>query len=167
MKYLLFIFIFFFIAVSCTNKQKNINQENKIKHDSIVQIDTGYNEKLAKKLGADDYGMKIYIMAFLKRGDNPSNDSVERAKLQRAHLDNINRLAKQGILVVAGPFLDDGDIRGIYIFNVSTIKEARKLTESDPAIQVGALKMELHKWYGSAALIELNKLHTRIAKTNI
>lgn len=68
---------------------------------------------------------------------------------------------------MAGPFMDDGDIRGIYIFNVKTIEEAQALTETDPAIKAGRLIMELHPWYGSAALMQINQLHKKIAKEQI
>lgn len=87
-------------------------------------------------------------------------------KLQRAHLDNIRRLAEEGKLVVVGPFLDDGEIRGIYVFNVSSIEEAKKLTESDPAIKLGTLIMELHPWNGSAALKKVNEIHSEISVLN-
>jgi uncharacterized protein len=117
---------------------------------------------LAEELGADDYGMRQYVMAFLKAGPNRSQSQEEAMKLQKAHLDNITRMANEGTLVLAGPFLDDGDIRGIYIFNVKTIEEARALTETDPAIQAGRLAMELHPWYGSAALMKVNEIHNRL-----
>jgi hypothetical protein len=52
--------------------------------------------------------------------------------------------------------MDGGEVRGIYIFDVQTIEEARKLTASDPAVKAGTLVMELHPWYGSAALKDLN-----------
>ncbi|MBS1528348.1 MAG: hypothetical protein JST19_22065, partial [Bacteroidetes bacterium] len=93
-----------------------------------------YDAGLAKKLGADEYGMKTYVMAFLKTGPNRLKDSAARAELQKAHLKNIIRLADEGKLIVAGPFLDDQDIRGIFIFNVSSVEEAKKLTETDPAV---------------------------------
>ena len=126
-----------------------------------------YDSALAQKVGADDYGMKPYVMAFLKAGPNRDRDSLEAAKLQRAHLDNIFRLADEGKLVVAGPFMDTGAIRGIYIFDVRTLKEAQALTASDPAIQAGSLVMELHQWYGSAALPLLIDLHKKIEKKKI
>ena len=126
-----------------------------------------YDSLLAQQLGADDYGMRQYVMAFLKSGPNRSQDSAEAAQLQRAHLDNIGRLAEEGKLSLAGPFLDGGELRGIYIFNVSGIEEAKKLTETDPAIQQGRLVMELHPWYGSAALMQVNEIHKKIAKINI
>lgn len=86
--------------------------------------------------------------------------------IQRANLDNIRRMAKNGDLVLAGPFMDGGDIRGIYIFNVSTVEEARVLTETDSAIQAGRLQMELHPWYGSPALMKVNEIHASISKEN-
>lgn len=127
---------------------------------------TNYNKQLADSLKADEYGMKTYVMAFLKRGPNRNQDSATAAQLQKAHLENIQRMANDGKLIVAGPFLDKGDVRGIYIFDVTTIEEARKLTETDPAIKAGRLEMELHLWYGSAALMLVNNIHNQIAKTN-
>jgi uncharacterized protein YciI len=117
---------------------------------------------MAKRLGADAYGMRQYVMAFLKAGPTRSQDSVTAVELQKAHLRNIQRMVKEGNLVLAGPFLDDTDIKGIYIFNVGSLEEAKALTESDPAIKAGRLVMELHPWYGSAALQMVNDLHTRI-----
>ncbi|MGI9013391.1 MAG: YciI family protein [Phycisphaerales bacterium] len=125
-----------------------------------------FDAALAERLGADQYGMKRYVMAFLKAGPNRSQNAEEAAALQSAHLANIRRLASEGKLVVAGPFLDDGEVRGIYIFNAETIEEARELTATDPAIQAGRLVMELHPWYGSAALQEVNTIHSRIAPEN-
>lgn len=126
-----------------------------------------FDSSLAKKLGADDYGMKKYVMAFLREGKNKNLDSVESANLQIAHLKNIIRLADEGKLIVAGPFLDDQPVRGIFIFNVSSIEEAKKLTETDPAIRAGVLEMDLRPWYGSAALIEAIRLHKIIEKKSI
>ena len=130
-------------------------------------IDTTFDAALADRLGADDYGMKTYVMALLKRGPNRSQDSLEAARLQRAHLDNITRMAAAGQLVLAGPFLDTGEVRGIYIFDVRTIEEAEALTNTDPAIQAGSLLMELRPWYGSAALMMVNDLHRKVGKEGI
>lgn len=121
----------------------------------------------ATKYGADDYGMRKYVIAFLKRGPNREPDKEKASALQRAHMKNILRLEKEGKLSVAGPFFGDGELRGIYIFNVESIKEAEELTNSDPAIQAGTLQMELLEWYGSAALMEIKDLHKTIARKNI
>ncbi len=126
--------------------------------------DSAYDAGLARQLGADELGMKSYVMAFLKAGPNRSQDSTEAARLQRAHLDNIQRMAREGKLILAGPFLDGGEVRGIYVFNVESVEEARALTATDPSIQAGRLEMELHPWYGTAALQQVQELHQRVAK---
>ncbi len=126
-----------------------------------------YDAALAAKVGADDYGMKKYVIAFLKSGKTKIEDEAKRNELQKAHMKNIQRLAAEGKLVVAGPFLDKQPIRGIYIFNVSSIEEAKQLTETDPSIQAGTLEMELHPWYGSAALMEVVRIHKTLEKADI
>jgi uncharacterized protein YciI len=126
-----------------------------------------YDAALAKKLGADDYGMKKYVLAFLKEGPTQLKDSVANMQLQMAHLKNIGRLAAEGKLVVAGPFLDNQPLRGIFIFNVETVEEAKKLTETDPAIKAGALVMELHPFYCSAALMQVVPIHNTLQKKSM
>lgn len=125
---------------------------------------TEYDSVLATQLGADQLGMKQYVLAFLKAGPNRDQDADAAAALQRAHLDNIHRLAETGKLILAGPFLDDGDIRGMFVFDVRTVEEAAALTATDPAVKAGRLIMELHPWYGSAALMQIPELHEKIAK---
>jgi uncharacterized protein YciI len=122
----------------------------------------GFDPELARKLSADPNGMRRYVLAFLLAGPNRNQSDEEAARLQKAHLANIARLGEEGKLVLAGPFLEDGQLRGIYVFAVESVEEARKLTETDPAIQAGRLRMELHPWYGSAALGLVNALHKRV-----
>ena len=128
------------------------------------QEPVGYDSLLAAELGADDYGMRRYVMALLKAGPNRSQDSTRAAELQQAHMANIRRLAEEGKLILAGPFLGSGPLRGIYVFDVTTVEEARELTMTDPAIQAGRLEMELLPWYGSAALMKVNEISTRISR---
>jgi uncharacterized protein len=126
-----------------------------------------YDEALAQKVGADEYGMKKYVMAFLLRGDRVNEyTSEQRKEIQAGHLANISRMAEIEKLVVAGPFFGNEDLRGIYIFDVQSIAEARVLTETDPAIQAGVLKMDLKEWYGSAALMLLPELYPKVTKTS-
>ncbi len=151
------------IALSFSYAFRNA-EDARIEDPEPVLSEPVFDSVLAAKYGADKYGMKRYVMAFLKRGPNRNQDPEEATRLQAAHMANIGRMAEEGSLVVAGPFLDDGEIRGIYIFNVSDTAEARKLTETDPAIQAGRLVMELKPWYGSAALMGVNEVHGKIAK---
>ncbi len=159
--------------ISCNNnaETKVIEIDTVIKKElnatEMFRDSFSYDSSFAAKLGADEYGMKKYVIAFLKRGPNREQDSATAADLQKKHLENIMRMANQGTLIVAGPFLDDGDVRGIYIFNVKTIEEAKALTETDPAIKAGRLEMELHPWYGSATLMLDAKLNKLVAKTSV
>ena len=90
--------------------------------------------------------MKTYYMALLKRGPYQPTDTAEVNGIQRAHMAHIRQMAADGKLVMAGPCLDNGDLRGIFIFDVATLEEAKKLTEADPAVKAGKLIMELHPW---------------------
>lgn len=150
-----------FLSSCCADPQQEKSEE-KQSSSGIV-----YDSVKAVMYGADQYGMKKYVMAFLKRGPNRSLDDAKANELQMAHLKNIDRLAEEGKLVLAGPFFGDGDLRGIYIFDVQNIAEAEALTNSDPAIQSGSLVMELMEWYGSAALVPVNDIHKTLAKSNV
>lgn len=130
----------------------------------FAQQSTSYDSTYARKLGADFRGMRQYVMVFLKKGPTTIADTAKRNALQRAHLDNIGKLAKEGKLIVAGPFIDNTDLRGIYLFAVDSLEEAQQLANTDPAVIAGTLIMELHPWYGSAALMEVPKIHIKLQK---
>lgn len=137
------------------------------KENTETELPENYDAELAQQLGADDYGMKMYVMAFLKQGPNRTQSPDEVAMLQKAHMENIKRMAANGDLVLAGPFAkNDQGIQGIYVFNVKTVEEAEALTNTDPAIKAGRLKMELIPWYGSAALMKVSEIGETLAKKN-
>ncbi|MEB2786945.1 YciI family protein [Algoriphagus persicinus] len=127
-----------------------------------------YDETMAKEVGADDYGMRKYVIAFLYRGARVSEyTDQQRTDIQAGHMANINRLAEEGQLVMAGPFFGNEELRGLFIFAVESLEEAEKLTATDPAVKAGVLKMDLKEWYGSAALMLMADMHSKIAKINI
>ncbi len=150
----------FFIAILILTSFISFSQKKQPPIKMKQKIDT----ILIRKLGADEYGMKKFVMCFLKAGPNKSLTPDSSKKIQAAHMQNMNKLVAQGKLIVAGPFLDETELEGIFIFNVSTIEEAKVLTNTDPAVKAGVLIMELHPWYGSAALIEIPVIHTKIQK---
>lgn len=124
-----------------------------------------YDSVLAKKLGADDYGMKTYVLVILKTGPNKIEAGTERDKLFVGHMTNINKLADEGKLVIAGPMgKNEKNYEGIFILNVKTIEAARELLKGDPAINEKVLDTELFIWYGSAAIIEYLKVAKSIEK---
>lgn len=116
-------------------------------------VNPNYDPALAQTLGADDYGMKSYILVILKTGNNSTTDKAVIDSCFRGHLNNIGRLAEAGKLIVAGPIgKNEQSYRGIFILNVTTPEEANELLQTDPAIKENLLEAELYKWYGSAAL---------------
>lgn len=153
------------VFYGCSVEERSMDAKTDANVEAIEEV--AYDSLLAQKYGADQYGMRRYVMAFLKSGPNRPTDEKKSAELQAAHMANIGRMAKEGKLALAGPFTSDGDLRGIYIFNVETVEEARALTETDPAIQHGSLVMELHPWYGSAAVVGINEVHQTLSKTKM
>jgi len=125
-----------------------------------------FDPELAKRLGADERGMKVYVLCILKSGPKDAEiKGDERTKIFAGHFANIGRLADEGKLAVAGPFgKNDKSYRGLYIFNVATIEEAEKLVVLDPAVKAGVFVPELTLWYGSAAMMVVNETHKRIEK---
>jgi uncharacterized protein YciI len=94
-------------------------------------------------------GIETVYLGFLKKGPNRKEGDAETPEvqqLQKDHIANIERLAKLGKLVVAGPFDDDGELRGIFVFRVSSMKEAEELAATDPMIKISRLRLELHEW---------------------
>ncbi len=114
-----------------------------------------YDKALADSLGANENGMKSYVLVILKTGPNDSKitDKASRDSLFRGHFSNMKVMADAGKLVVAGPIgKNDKTYRGIFILNVKTIEEAKELTQTDPSIKAGIFDVELFPWFGSAAL---------------
>lgn len=86
-------------------------------------------------------------LAFLTRGDKWTGEKTPATEeIQKGHMANINKLADMKKLVAAGPFGDNGRLRGIFVFRVSTLEEAKALTATDPAVQSGRLAMDIHPW---------------------
>ncbi|HNY56052.1 MAG TPA: YciI family protein [Chitinophagales bacterium] len=129
MKYI-FYFLFLFFAISVSAKPKK-----------TVQTDT------VKRI------MKQYYFVMLTKGNNRTQDSVTAAQIQKAHLENIGRLANAGKIIVAGPFGDDGNWRGIFIFDAASKEEVEQLLQTDPAVSAGRLAYEIHPWWTQTGTI--------------
>lgn len=125
-----------------------------------------FDPELAKRLGADERGMKMYVLCILKTGPKDAEiKGDERKQIFAGHFANIGRLADEGKLAVAGPFgKNDKAYRGLYIFNVATIEEAEKLVMLDPAVKAGVFVPELTLWYGTAAMMVVTETHKKIEK---
>lgn len=128
-----------------------------------VQTAPVYDEALAKRIGADEHGMRRYVLVILRTGSKRVPDGKERDAMFAGHFANIERLAKEGKLALAGPFSDDpAGWRGLFVLAVNDLDEARRLTEADPVIRNGEMVAEYHRWYGSAATMMIPELHERL-----
>jgi uncharacterized protein YciI len=93
------------------------------------------------------YDMKQYWLALLYRGSNRTQDSVRAARIQKAHLDNIERLHRQGKIIMAGPMGSNGNLRGIFIMDAKDSLEAASYINTDSAVISGRLRFELYPWW--------------------
>lgn len=150
MRYLFFLFLVIVIFSCSHSKQTTI----------------AYNKHLAEKLGADEYGMRMYQFVILKTGNTIIDNKDSVNTLFRGHMENIGRLADAGKLVIAGPFgKNDKQYRGLYIFKTKDKAETENLLKTDPAISAGLLEAEIYPWYGSAALEMYLPYHKQVEKT--
>ncbi|WP_241773426.1 YciI family protein [Chryseobacterium sp. Leaf394] len=93
-----------------------------------------YNQKLADSLGADQYGMKSYVIVMLTTGTAKIDDKEKKANLMKGHMENIGKLAKEGKVIIAGPFSEKNqrDYRGMFIFNTKSKEEAESWVKLIP-----------------------------------
>jgi uncharacterized protein YciI len=122
-----------------------------------------HDAALAQKLGADEHGMRPYVLVVLRTGPTRVPDGEARDAMFAGHFANMGRLAKEGKLVLAGPFMEDADgWRGLFVFAVADVDEARALVATDPVIVNGEMVAEYHRWYSSAAVMQVAQTHERL-----
>lgn len=111
-----------------------------------VEMHPWWSEEVMKK-AASPMKMTTAYIGFLSRGAKWTPEKTpETEELQKAHMANINRLAETKKLVVAGPFGDNGQLRGIFVFKVASLEEAKELAATDPSVQAGRLSIDVHPW---------------------
>jgi uncharacterized protein len=101
---------------------------------------------------ADDSvpNMEKYYLVLLKRAPNaPKLDEHELDELQKKHLGHLRAMYEAGKMVIAGPFDEQQDqtMRGMCLYRVTTLDEARKLAEQDPSVKAGRLQVEVLAWW--------------------
>ncbi|MBE0663001.1 MAG: hypothetical protein IH597_11105 [Bacteroidales bacterium] len=138
-----------------------------IAYANAQQPKAEYDPELAKELGADDYGMKTYMLVILKTGSQVIEDKTVRDSLFAGHMKNIYRLADEGKLIVAGPlFANENNYRGIFILDTDSIELANEWVQSDPVIREKVLDADIYKWYGAAALPSYLEVQEKVTKTS-
>jgi uncharacterized protein len=96
--------------------------------------------------------MQQYFIAFLKTGPIRATIEEEAEKLQNEHLAHLGKMYELGYADISGPFGDNGNIKGITIYNVPTLKMADSLAKSDPMVKAGLLEIEIHPWWAGKGL---------------
>lgn len=149
MKYLTL--IAFIITIGCHSNAQISNKD--------------YDSVLAKKLNANDNGMRRYYLVILKTGTANITDKVQLDSLFKEHMKNIQRLASENKLSVAGPLgKNDKSYRGIFVLNTDSKEEAEKLVATDPAVRAKIFDAEYYPWFASAALQGTLEIHKKITK---
>lgn len=102
--------------------------------------------------------MMTYYMVFLYRGDKWTPEkTAETEAIQKGHLANITKLHEEGKLILAGPFLDDKELRGIFVMKTNSYEETDSLCNTDPAVKAGRLKVEIKPWYSAKGITIVNE----------
>ncbi|RMF20241.1 MAG: hypothetical protein D6765_17125 [Bacteroidetes bacterium] len=113
------------------------------------QTDAAGFETFEYQEGDTTYVMKKYFLCLLKTGPNREGTEEEVAEIQRQHLAHLETLARAGKICMVGPMGDDGDLRGIVVFNTPTLEDALELAHQDPAVKAGRLSVEIHPWWAA------------------
>lgn len=130
-----------------------------------VAANPRYDSELAKKTGANEMGMRSFILVLLKSSGKPVPAGKERDEMFAGHFANMKKNAAEGKLVLAGPLDGVDGMRGLFVFAVENIDDAKKLTETDPVISKGEMVAHYHKFYGNAGIMLLNEMYEKITKT--
>ncbi len=86
------------------------------------------------------------VFGFLMRGTNTGQSPADAKSIQQGHLAYMDELHKQGKLVAAGPFADSSEYRGLVIYRVKDVDEAKRLAAGDPAVKAGRLRIDARPW---------------------
>ncbi len=122
-----------------------------------------YDAALAQRTGANENGMRGYVLVILKSSDTPLPKGEARDAMFRGHFANMKRLAEAGVLMVAGPLDGQQGRRGIFILAVPDIDTAKTHVATDPVIAQGEMVAEYHRFYSSAALMLVPELAPKLA----
>jgi uncharacterized protein len=156
MKKILIILMLFTLITSCKKQSENkVVSENVEVKKPLKMLKEELNAKgfqtfdYVDEKSKDTILMQQYFIAFLKSGPTRSQTKQEADSLQTLHLAHLSKMYELGYADISGPFGDNGDIRGITIYNVPTLKIADSLANSDPMVKAGRLIIEIHPWWAA------------------
>ncbi|NER17238.1 YciI family protein [Spongiivirga citrea] len=157
MKTIFFSLLVIFLIASCTNQQtdsarKPIEvrsaQKKSVAKEKQKLIDKGFQVfDYIDEETKDTVIMQQYFIAFLKSGPNRSQTKEVADSLQGLHMAHLGKMYEMGYADISGPMGDDGELRGITIYNVPTLQMADSLANSDPMVKAGRLVIEVKPWW--------------------
>ena len=158
MKNLLYLIITSVLVSSCIVYQKGENgkpgSQGKNADETVTTQEK--NKKLADSLGADERGMKTYMLVNLKTGlkDAEITDKTQRSELFKGHFSNMEAMEKAGKLKLAGPFATKNNLqyRGIFLIDAKTEEEVKTLLQGDPTIKNGIFEVEILPWWSGCCV---------------
>lgn len=103
----------------------------------------------AEHIANDTPRMKQYWLVMLLKGNNRTHDKETAQRIQAKHIENIDRLAAEGKIVMAGPmgYTYDADLRGLFIMDAKDSATAASYVKTDSAVITGRLRFEVHPWW--------------------
>jgi uncharacterized protein len=114
----------------------------------------GVNETMPRDPNVPD-SFDVYTLVVLRRpADAPELSDAELDSLQAEHLAYRAELARQGLVVVNGPFDEQSDptYRGMSIFACGPA-EAARLSDEDPSVIAGRLVYDVMEWWVRAGAL--------------
>ncbi|MFP4844452.1 YciI family protein [Winogradskyella sp. PE311] len=172
MKKFLLAFVLFGSILACKKETQSLDYNNSVLEEKVFQevdfdtlktINEGVIKDTKMKLIAKGYQvfdyvdektkdtilMQQYFIAFLKSGPIRNQNEEEATRLQNEHLAHLGKMYELGYADISGPFGNNGNIKGITIYNVPTLKMADSLANSDPMVKAGRLIIEVHPWWAA------------------
>ncbi|MEJ1221340.1 YciI family protein [Sediminicola sp. 1XM1-17] len=151
-------FLLLMSLAACQEHKQHVKEK-----DSGIVVDQPSKSQLKKELESkgfqifdyvdektkDTVLMQQYFIAFLKAGPNRDQNAKVLDSLQNLHLEHLGRMYELGYADISGPFGDEGEIRGITIYNVPTLQMADSLAHLDPMVKAGRLLIEMHPWWAA------------------
>jgi uncharacterized protein YciI len=127
-----------------------------VSHVLLLSLLAVANPALAQAQADPSAQPAQYFFVLLNRPANAPQLSKEAGeRLQEEHMANIRKMAAEHKLVIAGPFMEDTALRGIFVFHAGSAAQAQDWANSDPAVKAGRLSPEIHgPWLIDASAIQ-------------
>lgn len=137
--YLVLFFLLCSLSISAQESPEQVLVEPQEKSFEIFEMTEGDTT----------YVMKKYYLCIYKAGPNRDQEEELLKELQTGHMAHLGALADNKQACIAGPFAEDGDMRGLILMSVYSKEEAITLINEDPMVKAGRLNFEIHPFWAA------------------